>query len=71
MSTTMERYAEGGGSTICFFDVVCTQNDEVVMTMNTAFGFFKPEANRVARLRQNGEAAFDGVGDLLPLPTLS
>ena len=44
MTSTLERFAEGGGSTIVFFDVVCTQGDEVVMTMKTAFGFFSPEA---------------------------
>ena len=42
--STLERYAEGGGSTIVFFDVICTQGEDVVMTMKTAFGFFSPEA---------------------------
>ncbi len=44
ITSTLERYAEGGGSTIVFFDVTCTQGDHVVMTMKTAFGFFSPEA---------------------------
>ncbi|TGD84002.1 beta keto-acyl synthase [Mycolicibacterium sp. CH28] len=44
ITSTLERYAEGGGSTIVFFDVTCTQGDQVVMTMKTAFGFFSPEA---------------------------
>ncbi|KDF01157.1 hypothetical protein Y900_020005 [Mycolicibacterium aromaticivorans JS19b1 = JCM 16368] len=44
VTSTLERFADGAGSTIVFFDVVCTQNDEVVMTMKTAFGFFSPEA---------------------------
>lgn len=44
VTSTLSRFAEGGGSTIVFFDVICTQGDEVVMTMNTAFGFFSPEA---------------------------
>ncbi|MGB3484680.1 MAG: beta-ketoacyl synthase N-terminal-like domain-containing protein [Mycobacterium sp.] len=42
--STLERFADGGGSTIVFFDVVCTQGDDIVMTMKTAFGFFSPEA---------------------------
>lgn len=46
VKSTLERYAEGGGSTIVFFDVVCHQGDDVVMTMKTAFGFFSPEALR-------------------------
>lgn len=46
VSSTLERFAEGGGSTIVFFDVVCTQDDDVVMTMKTAFGFFSPESLR-------------------------
>nr|WP_255525555.1 beta-ketoacyl synthase N-terminal-like domain-containing protein [Mycolicibacterium sp. BK634] len=44
VTSTLERFADGAGSTIVFFDVVCTQDDEVVMTMKTAFGFFSPEA---------------------------
>ncbi|MCX2933888.1 beta-ketoacyl synthase N-terminal-like domain-containing protein [Mycobacterium sp. CVI_P3] len=44
VTSTLERFADGAGSTIVFFDVVCTQEDEVVMTMKTAFGFFSPEA---------------------------
>lgn len=44
VTSRLERFAEGGGSTIVFFDVVCTQGDDVVMTMKTAFGFFSPEA---------------------------
>ena len=46
VTSTLERFADGAGSTIVFFDVICTQNDEVVMTMKTAFGFFSPEALR-------------------------
>jgi len=42
--STLERFADGAGSVIVFFDVVCTQGDDVVMTMKTAFGFFSPEA---------------------------
>ncbi|WP_218894935.1 hotdog family protein [Mycolicibacterium vinylchloridicum] len=44
VTSTLERFADGAGSTIVFFDVTCTQDDEVVMTMKTAFGFFSPEA---------------------------
>lgn len=44
VKSSLSRFAEGGGSTIVFFDVVCTQGDDVVMTMKTAFGFFSPEA---------------------------
>ncbi|MGY4711372.1 beta-ketoacyl synthase N-terminal-like domain-containing protein [Mycolicibacterium sp. CBM1] len=44
ITSTLSRYAEGGGSTIVFFDVTCTQGDHVVMTMKTAFGFFSPDA---------------------------
>ncbi|OAN37617.1 beta-ketoacyl synthase N-terminal-like domain-containing protein [Mycolicibacterium iranicum] len=44
VTSRLERFAEGGGSTIVFFDVICTQGDDVVMTMKTAFGFFSPEA---------------------------
>ncbi|AQA05196.1 hypothetical protein BVC93_25465 [Mycobacterium sp. MS1601] len=44
VTSSLSRFAEGGGSTIVFFDVVCTQGDDVVMTMKTAFGFFSPEA---------------------------
>jgi acyl transferase domain-containing protein/3-hydroxymyristoyl/3-hydroxydecanoyl-(acyl carrier protein) dehydratase len=46
VTSTLERFADGAGSTIVFFDVTCTQNNEVVMTMKTAFGFFSPEALR-------------------------
>lgn len=44
VESSLSRFAEGGGSTIVFFDVVCTQGDDIVMTMKTAFGFFSPEA---------------------------
>ncbi|SBS75542.1 Beta-ketoacyl-acyl-carrier-protein synthase I., 3-hydroxydecanoyl-(Acyl-carrier-protein) dehydratase [uncultured Mycobacterium sp.] len=44
VTSTLERFADGAGSTIVFFDVICTQGDAVVMTMKTAFGFFSPEA---------------------------
>ncbi|WP_422746618.1 beta-ketoacyl synthase N-terminal-like domain-containing protein [Mycobacterium sp. WMMD1722] len=44
VTSRLERFADGGGSTIVFFDVVCTQGDDTVMTMKTAFGFFSPEA---------------------------
>ncbi|PRC42758.1 hypothetical protein C6A85_000000108845 [Mycobacterium sp. ITM-2017-0098] len=44
VKSSLSRFAEGAGSTIVFFDVVCTQGDDVVMTMKTAFGFFSPEA---------------------------
>ncbi|BBY62469.1 beta-ketoacyl synthase N-terminal-like domain-containing protein [Mycolicibacterium helvum] len=44
VTSTLERFADGAGSTIVFFDVICTQDHEVVMTMTTAFGFFSPEA---------------------------
>jgi acyl transferase domain-containing protein/3-hydroxymyristoyl/3-hydroxydecanoyl-(acyl carrier protein) dehydratase len=44
VQSSLSRFAEGGGSTIVFFDVVCTQGEDVVMTMKTAFGFFSPEA---------------------------
>ncbi|VEG55277.1 Phenolphthiocerol synthesis polyketide synthase type I Pks15/1 [Mycolicibacterium aurum] len=44
VTSRLERFAEGGGSTIVFFDVVCTQGDDVIMTMKTAFGFFSPDA---------------------------
>jgi 3-hydroxymyristoyl/3-hydroxydecanoyl-(acyl carrier protein) dehydratase len=44
VESSLSRFAEGAGSTIVFFDVVCTQGDDVVMTMKTAFGFFSPEA---------------------------
>jgi len=44
ITSTLSRFAEGGGSTIVFFDVVCTQGADVVMTMKTAFGFFSPDA---------------------------
>lgn len=44
VTSRLERFAEGGGSTIVFFDVVCTQGDDIVMTMKTAFGFFSPDA---------------------------
>ncbi len=44
VTSSLSRYAEGGGSTIVFFDVVCTQDEHIVMTMKTAFGFFSPRA---------------------------
>ncbi len=44
VTSTLERFADGAGSTIVFFEVLCTQDDEVVMTMKTAFGFFSPDA---------------------------
>ena len=57
MTSTLERFAEGGGSTIVFFDVVCTQGDDVVMTMKTACGFFSPDAlkNQVGLRVEPGE----------------
>ena len=57
VTSTLERFAEGGGSTIVFFDVVCTQGDDVVMTMKTAFGFFSPDAlkNQVGLKVEPGE----------------
>ncbi|CAN5660995.1 type I polyketide synthase [soil metagenome] len=44
VTSRLERFAEGGGSTIVFFDVVCTQGEDIIMTMKTAFGFFSPES---------------------------
>jgi acyl transferase domain-containing protein/3-hydroxymyristoyl/3-hydroxydecanoyl-(acyl carrier protein) dehydratase len=44
VTSRLERFAEGAGSVIVFFDVVCTQGDDVVMSMKTAFGFFAPAA---------------------------
>ncbi|MDZ4777152.1 MAG: beta-ketoacyl synthase N-terminal-like domain-containing protein [Alphaproteobacteria bacterium] len=44
VTARLERFAEAGGSTIVFFNVVCTQGGELVMTMKTAFGFFSPAA---------------------------
>jgi 3-hydroxymyristoyl/3-hydroxydecanoyl-(acyl carrier protein) dehydratase len=57
VTSTLERFAEGGGSTIVFFEVVCTQGDDVVMTMKTAFGFFSPDAlkNQVGLRVEPGE----------------
>ena len=57
VTSTLERFAEGGGSTIVFFDVVCTQGDDIVMTMKTAFGFFSPDAlkNQVGLKVEPGE----------------
>jgi 3-hydroxymyristoyl/3-hydroxydecanoyl-(acyl carrier protein) dehydratase len=56
VTSRLERYAEGAGSIIVFFDVVCTQGDDVVMTMKTAFGFFNPDAlkNQVGLRREAG-----------------
>lgn len=44
VTSRLQRFAEAGGSTIVFFDVVCTQGDDVVMSMKTDFGFFSPAA---------------------------
>ena len=70
VTSTLERFADGAGSTIVFFDVVCTQDDEVVMTMKTAFGFFSPEAlkNQVGLRTKPGvlEALSDPAPVALP-----
>ena len=44
VTTTLLRFAEAGGSILVFFDVVCTQGDTTIMTMQTSFGFFSPAA---------------------------
>ncbi|TDO09205.1 FabA-like protein [Mycobacterium sp. BK086] len=64
VTSTLERFADGAGSTIVFFDVVCTQDDEVVMTMKTAFGFFSPEALKT----QVGLRMKPGVLEALSVP---
>lgn len=64
VTSRLERFAEGGGSTIVFFDVVCTQGDDVVMTMKTAFGFFSPEALK----NQVGLRVKPGALDALSAP---
>ncbi len=77
MTSTLERFADGGGSTIVFFDVICTQGDDVVMTMKTAFGFFSPEAlkNQVGPAVEPGALeALSAAGSgrtALPAPTNS
>ena len=44
VTSRLERFVESGWSTIVFFDVVCTQGDDLVMSMKPAFGFFSPAA---------------------------
>ncbi|BBZ77009.1 hypothetical protein MANY_23460 [Mycolicibacterium anyangense] len=67
ITSTLSRYAEGGGSTIVFFDVTCTQGDHVVMTMKTAFGFFSPDAlkNQVGLKVEPGQ--LESLSDPAPI----
>ena len=67
ITSTLTRYAEGGGSTIVFFDVTCTQGDHVVMTMKTAFGFFSPDAlkNQVGLKVEPGQ--LESLSDPAPI----
>ncbi|SOJ53760.1 Phthiocerol synthesis polyketide synthase type I PpsA [Mycobacterium simulans] len=44
VTACLERFAHASGSTIVFFDVVCAQDGDDVMSMKTAFGFFSPAA---------------------------
>ncbi|MBU9763081.1 beta keto-acyl synthase [Mycobacterium sp. TNTM28] len=44
VTSRLDRFAEAGGSTIVFFESVCTQNGEPVMSLKTTFGFFSPAA---------------------------
>ena len=44
VTSRLQRFAAAGGSIIVFFHVVCTQGDDIVMSMKTAFGFFSPAA---------------------------
>lgn len=44
VTSRLDRVAEAGGSTIVFFDTVCTQGDALVMSLKTTFGFFSPAA---------------------------
>ena len=64
VTSRLERFAEGGGSIIVFFDVVCKQGDDVVMTMKTAFGFFSPDALK----SQVGLAVAPGAAAALSTP---
>lgn len=42
LTTKLTRFAKAGGTSIVFFDVVCENDDGLVMTLETAFGFFDP-----------------------------
>lgn len=64
VTSSLSRFADGGGSTIVFFDVICTQGDDVVMTMKTAFGFFSPQALE----NQVGLRAKPGALEALSVP---
>ncbi|MUL63451.1 hypothetical protein BOO86_03155 [Mycobacterium sp. CBMA 234] len=42
VTARFDRVAEAGGSTIIFFESVCTQGEEPIMSLKTTFGFFTP-----------------------------
>ncbi|BBY59784.1 beta-ketoacyl synthase N-terminal-like domain-containing protein [Mycolicibacterium sarraceniae] len=67
VTSTLERFADGAGSTIVFFDVICTQDDEVVMTMKTAFGFFSPEALKNQVGLRTDPAALEALSAAAPV----
>ncbi|MFY1599785.1 hypothetical protein [Micromonospora sp. WMMD737] len=67
VTSTLERFADGAGSTIVFFDVVCTQQDEIVMTMKTAFGFFSPDALKNQVGLRTDPAALEALSEPAPV----
>jgi 3-hydroxymyristoyl/3-hydroxydecanoyl-(acyl carrier protein) dehydratase len=42
-TTKLTRCAKAAGTSIVFFDVVCTDSEGLVMTLTTDFGFFSPK----------------------------
>lgn len=43
LTTKLTRFAKAAGTSIVFFDVICSDADGPVMTLTTDFGFFSPK----------------------------
>jgi acyl transferase domain-containing protein/3-hydroxymyristoyl/3-hydroxydecanoyl-(acyl carrier protein) dehydratase len=86
LTTKLTRFAQAGGTSIVFFDVVCEDADGVVMTLTTDFGFFDPviledqkglPMTDEMRARRDAESPVpelsltDGGGELAHLPGMA
>ena len=83
LTTKLTRFAQAGGTSIVFFEVLCENDDGPVMTLETDFGFFSPQILEDQRglpmteemlARRDAESPvpelslLDGGGELAHLP---
>ena len=71
LTTQLTRFAKAGGTSIVFFEVTCENDDGLVMTLETDFGFFSPqilEDQRGLPMTEEMRARRDAVS---PVPEVS